>query len=72
MEEISAEYYRSLFTTNNFTEFTELLDVVQQKVSTAMNYQLTRDFNAMEVKAALNQMYPLKALGLDGMPPLFF
>lgn len=37
MEEISVEYYRSLFTTNNFTEFTELLDVVQQKVSTAMN-----------------------------------
>ena len=33
---------------------------------------LLRDFQESEVKTALKQMYPLKAPGLDGMPPLFF
>ena len=29
-------------------------------------------FREDEVKEALKQMAPLKALGLDGMPPLFY
>ena len=33
---------------------------------------LTRKFNATEVKKALDQMYPLKSPGPDGMPPLFY
>ena len=37
-----------------------------------MNQILTRDFFALEVKLALKQMYPQKALGPNGMPPLFF
>ena len=37
-----------------------------------MNNVLTREFTSPEVKTALNQMYPLKSPGPDGMPPLFF
>lgn len=37
-----------------------------------MNHKLTCDFQESEVCKALNQMYPLKSPGLDGMLPLFF
>ena len=37
-----------------------------------MNQQLTKEYSENEVKAALKQMYPLKAPSPDGMPPLFF
>ena len=37
-----------------------------------MNASLTDNFQAWEVEVALKQMAPLKAPGLDGMPPLFF
>ena len=34
-----------------------------------MNHRLTMDFFGEEVWMALKQMYPLMALGPDGMPP---
>lgn len=34
MEEIVVDYYSSLFTSSNRTEFDEILNVVQPKVST--------------------------------------
>ena len=37
-----------------------------------MNATLVALFRDDEVKEALKQMAPLKALGLDGMPPLFY
>ena len=37
-----------------------------------MNQDLILSINESEVRLALKQMYPLKAPGLDGMPPLFF
>ena len=37
-----------------------------------MNAQLVAAFNAWEVQEAIKQMAPLKAPGLDGMPPLFY
>ena len=33
---------------------------------------LSSEFTLLEVKWAINQMAPLKALGPDGMPPLFY
>lgn len=33
-----------------------------------MNRMLVAEFNAKEVQVAVKQMYPLKALGPDGMP----
>ena len=37
-----------------------------------MNRELTSRFEEWEVPQALKQMAPMKAPGLDGMPPLFF
>ena len=37
-----------------------------------MNEWLVRPFVESKVKGALKQMYPLKALGPDGMPHFFF
>ena len=72
VEEIVVGYYRTLFWTNNPTDFTELFAAIQRKVTPVMNQQLTREYSEQKVKVALKQMYPLKAPGPDGMRPLFF
>ena len=72
VEGIVVDYYKSLFQSSNPTDFSEILEVVQHKVSPTMNQNLTKDFSACEVSRALKQIYPLKVLGLDGMPLLFF
>ena len=71
VEEIAVEYYETLFTSSNPTDFTELVQAIQPKVSAAMEHMLVGDFTADECRRALKQMYPLKAPGLDGMPQLF-
>ncbi|XP_075650222.1 uncharacterized protein LOC142620797 [Castanea sativa] len=72
VEQIFQNYYTKLFTSSNPTEFTNLLEAVQPKVTDSMNSSLVREFQPSEVYRALTQMYPLKAPGPDGMPPLFF
>ena len=49
-----------------------ILNSIPQLVTEEMNASLTDNFQAWEVEAALKQMAPLKAPGLDGMSPLFF
>ena len=72
VEEIVVGYYRTLFWTNNPTDFTKLFAAIQRKVTPVMNQQLTREYSEQKVKVALKQMYPLKAPGPDGMsPPVF-
>ena len=44
----------------------------QKIISLEMNSQLSTEFMEWEVKQAINQMAPLKALGSDDMPPLFY
>ncbi|XP_075654781.1 uncharacterized protein LOC142624945 [Castanea sativa] len=72
MEEIAIGYFGDLFSTSNPRDFSDLLLAVQPKVSQAMNEWLVRPFVECEVNGALKQMYPLKAPGPNGMPPLFF
>ena len=72
VEMIFKDYYLELFVSNNPNEFTDLLEVVQPKVTESMNSSLLRDFQSSEVYRALKQMYPLKAPGPDGMTLYFF
>ena len=64
--------YERLFTSSGPTDFEEILDAVQHKVTPRMNQVLVREFTKVEVKNAIKQMYPLKSLGPDGMPSLFY
>ena len=41
IEEIVVDYYKNLFTTSNPTNFNEILEVVETKVSPSMNHMLT-------------------------------
>jgi hypothetical protein len=50
----------------------QVLNTVPVKVTQAMNEGLVAPFEKEEVKAALFQMFPTKAPGLDGMPAHFF
>ena len=72
MEEIVVEYYNNLFTSSNPSEFNEILNAIQPKVSTSMNQELVRNFTEHEVRLALKQMYSLRTPSPNGMPPLFF
>lgn len=72
IERVFVDFYMDLFTSSNPSNFVDIVDAVQPKVTDAMNAYLTKEFQAEEVHRALKQMYPLKAPGPDGMPPLFF
>lgn len=72
IERVFMDFYTDLFTSSNPSNFVDIVDAVQPKVTNAMNAYLTKKFQAEEVHRALKQMYPLKAPGPDSMPPLFF
>ena len=69
---IFVEYYQELFTSSNPESVPEALSSIPQLVIEDMNSTITKNFQVGEVEAALKQMAPLKALRLNGMPPLFF
>lgn len=66
------DYYTNLFTTSRLEHLGEVVEVIPEVVTTEINADLTRDFTAMEVDVALKKIAPLKAPGLDGMPPLLY
>ena len=72
MGEIVLDYYTDLFTSSNLIDFDEILGAMQPRVTSSMNQKITMEFIADGVNMALKQMYPLKAPGPDGMPPLFY
>ena len=49
-----------------------ILECVPTLIIEEMNEALCCKFEESEVTKALHQMMPLKAPGLDGMPPLFY
>ena len=66
------KYYEELFTSSNQSLTVEALEKIPCTVTKEMNADLVRDFSELEVRETLHQMAPLKAPGLDGMPPLFY
>ena len=72
MASLLINYYDTLFTTAQHEQIEEVVAQVSQVVIEDMNKVLTREFQASEVELAIKQMAPTKALGSDGMPPVFY
>ena len=72
MEELMLQYYERLFTSSGPTNFEEMLEAVQHKVSPRMNQLLVKEFTAAEVENDIKKMYPLKSPRPGGTPPLFY
>ena len=66
------DYYQELFSSSNPNTPSTTLASIQQSITADMNDQLALEFQEWEVQAAIKQMAPLKAPGLDGMPPIFY
>lgn len=65
-------FFSNLFSSTRACQPELALETVQCLVIEDMNKELQAKFIENEVKEALNQMAPLKALGPNGMPPLFY
>lgn len=65
-------YYKDLFVSSRSTEIEEVVQSIESVVTEDMNSSLISAFSWVEIEIALSQMAPLKALNLDGMPPIFF
>ncbi|XP_075636847.1 uncharacterized protein LOC142609101 [Castanea sativa] len=70
--EVASEYFNNIFSAGVADQMGECLNAVPHKVTNNMLEVLSGDFTAEEVKVALFQMGPTKALGPDGMNALFY
>ena len=66
------DFYSKLFTSSIPSDMERVVQHTRRVVSEDMNDGLVASFTKEEVETALKQMAPLKAPGLDGMPPIFF
>ena len=69
--EVATDYFNNLFSVGKADQMEECLNTVPIKVTDNMQEVLLGEFTAEEVKVALFQMGPTKALGPDGMNALF-
>lgn len=64
--------FQNLFSSNTEPGWMDFLSRIESRVDETVSANISHDFTNSEIFSALKQMYPTKALGLDGMPPLFF
>jgi len=69
---VAVDYFDNLFTAGTCSQIDDCLNTMPYKLTPEMQQELTFDFTAKEIKAALFQMGPTKAPGPDGMNALFF
>ena len=65
-------YFAELFTSYNPHDLDRVLDGVQNVVTDDMRADLAKPYLMEKVEFAIKEIAPLKAPGLDGMPPLFY
>ena len=66
------DFYQNLFSSDEPNRLTKVIEVIPHVGTPDMNVRLDREFTIEEVEVAIKQMAPLKSLGPDGMPPLFY
>lgn len=71
LEEVMISYFEELFAASD-TEWSRVIDCVQQKVTPDQNSMLLENVTEIEVKRALFNMKPDKSPGPDGMSPGFY
>lgn len=69
---MAERYFTTFFSTSHPNTIDEVVESVDVVVIKEINQNLLQPFVGKEVCEALFQMYPLKSLGPDGMPPFFF
>lgn len=73
MLEIAKGFFKDLFTSKHDNNFMAcILSNVERCVSITSNVELCQPFTEEEVRVAINDMRPTKALSLDGFSALFF
>jgi len=72
VEKILLHYFGELFSSSNPTNVEQTCEAIQKRLSPNHIEWCNQLFTAEEIKAALDQMHPLKAPDLDGLPVFFF
>ena len=72
IENIIMDYFKSIFSSDQPSNFKASLEAMDKKVTPKMNKVLLKEFRAEEVWSALKQMYPTKSPGPNGTSPIFY
>ena len=72
IEKVFLDYFSDLFKSSTPSNMEEIFQVINTRVTPAMNQALDKDVSLEEIQCALNQMNPNKAPRLDGMNALFY
>ena len=72
MAECLIDYYQTLLSSMGNINPEEIISTILCLINSSTNDQLNFEFMSWELQATLKQMATLKALGLDGMLPLFY
>lgn len=72
IKQVVEEHLTNIFSSSGNMSFSELLEVVDSVVTTKMKSSLLKPISNEEVNALVFQLEPLKSLGPDGFPGIFF
>ena len=72
IEKIILDYFSSIFSSNQPSNFKASLKAMDKRVTPEMNNELLKEFKVEEVWRAFKQMHPTKSPGPNGMSRIFY